>query len=70
MHKRFRMAELKAIFDRGDFTDELEQEALSLDRRWPAIKAALMKGWEEQVKRQDQSRRYQQQRSKQGGGQA
>jgi len=38
-----------------------EKEALSLDRRWPAIKASIMAEWERQYRRQ--ARRQKAQRS-------
>jgi hypothetical protein len=49
--KRSRMAELVARFKTGDLTDEDDKEALSLDRRWPATKAALMAEWDRAYRR-------------------
>jgi hypothetical protein len=51
MFKRSRMAELKAKLESGDLTPEEDREALSLDRRWPSTKAAIMADWERQFKR-------------------
>jgi hypothetical protein len=61
LHKRSRMPELIAKFKTGDMTLAEEKEALSLDRRWPAIKASIMAEWERQYRRQ--ARRQKAQRS-------
>jgi hypothetical protein len=41
LSKRVRVSELAMKFDNGTLTEEEDREALMLNPRWPAMKAAL-----------------------------
>src|SRR5262245_42831193 len=57
LHKRSRMPELIAKFKTGDMTVAEEKEALSLDRRWPAIKASIVAEWDRQYRSKRDARK-------------
>jgi hypothetical protein len=55
-----RMAELISKFKTGDLTADEDKEALSLDRRWPAIKASIVADWDLQFRKQERQKRHEQ----------
>jgi hypothetical protein len=50
--RQSRMAELISKFRSGDLTAEEDNEALLLNRRWPATKASIVAEWDLQFRRQ------------------